>query len=134
MGAVGLSKRKQLFPPPGPCVTEPVGGSSAFAVSDHVMQITPATRSGRVHRSNHSFRHAAKMLLKLWAALAAIPLALCEKQYTIEDFTALAAKSSDGVIKLDEQLFDALTSPKRDWSVVVQLTALDKNMRGTPCR
>lgn len=74
------------------------------------------------------------MLLRLWVALAAIPLALCAKSYTIEDFSALAEKSSDGVIKLDEQLFDALTSPKREWSVLVQLTALDKNMRCTPCR
>lgn len=74
------------------------------------------------------------MLLKLWVALAAIPLALCAKQYTTEDFSDLAAKSSGGVIKLDEQLFDALTSPKRDWSVVVQLTALDKSMRCTPCK
>ncbi|GLB34939.1 putative dolichyl-diphosphooligosaccharide-protein glycotransferase [Lyophyllum shimeji] len=44
------------------------------------------------------------------------------------------AKSGNGVIRLDSKTFDLLTSPKRTWSVSVQLTALDKRRRCVPCK
>ncbi|EJD06042.1 dolichyl-diphosphooligosaccharide-protein glycotransferase [Fomitiporia mediterranea MF3/22] len=74
------------------------------------------------------------MLRPLLLALAAVPLCLAASNSPVEKFSALAEKSSDGVIRLDESLFDELTSAKRDWSVVVQLTALGKNMKCTPCK
>jgi oligosaccharyltransferase complex subunit gamma len=39
-----------------------------------------------------------------------------------------------GVINLDSNTFDLLTSPNRDWSVSVLLTALDKKRRCLPCK
>ncbi|KAI5122956.1 hypothetical protein M0805_006835 [Coniferiporia weirii] len=74
------------------------------------------------------------MFKRLLFALAALPLCLAATKSSIQQLSELAAASNDGVIKLDEQLFDLLTSPKRDWSVVVQLTALNKNMKCAPCK
>ena len=44
------------------------------------------------------------------------------------------AAAGSGVINLNSNTFDLLTSPKRDWSVSVLLTALDKRRRCLPCR
>jgi len=44
------------------------------------------------------------------------------------------ANNKNGVIKLNSQNWDLLTSPKRTWSVVVQLTALDKAYKCQPCK
>ncbi|KAH8117566.1 dolichyl-diphosphooligosaccharide-protein glycotransferase [Phellopilus nigrolimitatus] len=73
-------------------------------------------------------------MFKLLFALAAVPLCIAAAKSHIEQITTLADASTDGVIKLDESLFDLITSPKREWSVVVQLTALNKNMKCTPCK
>lgn len=61
-------------------------------------------------------------------------MAAVNNQSPLDKLSALADASLDGVIKLDEQLFDLLTSPKRNWSATIQLTALSKNMRCTPCK
>lgn len=74
------------------------------------------------------------MLGKLVLALAALPLCLAASKTPLEQLTELAAASPDGVIRLDEAAFDLITSPSREWSAVVQLTALNKNMKCTPCR
>jgi len=44
------------------------------------------------------------------------------------------AANNGGVIPLDADLFDKLTAPDRTWSATVQLTALGKVMKCTPCR
>jgi len=49
-------------------------------------------------------------------------------------FSALAASSPGGVIKLDSQSFDAITAAHRDWSVVVQLTAMGTEFKCAPCK
>ncbi|TDL27489.1 oligosaccharyl transferase subunit OST3/OST6 family [Rickenella mellea] len=50
-----------------------------------------------------------------------------------EQLISLAA-ANNGVIKLDSRSWDLLTTSKRNWSATVQYTALDKNMKCTPCR
>jgi len=49
-------------------------------------------------------------------------------------FLQRAAGSPSGVIKLNSVDFDAITSPNRDWSVVIQLTALGNAVDCQPCR
>lgn len=44
------------------------------------------------------------------------------------------ASKNNGVIPLDENLFEKITSSNREWSVVLQFTALSSNMKCTPCR
>lgn len=46
----------------------------------------------------------------------------------------LAAASSDGVIRLDEHLYNVITDPKRTWSASIHFTAMDKRRRCTPCK
>ncbi|KAL5511853.1 OST3 [Sanghuangporus vaninii] len=76
------------------------------------------------------------MFRQLLLVLATVPLCLAAASdpSPVEKLSSLADASPNGVIRLDEQLFDLLTSPKRNWSAVVQLTALGKNMRCTPCK
>ncbi|KAH8833594.1 oligosaccharyl transferase subunit OST3/OST6 family [Flagelloscypha sp. PMI_526] len=50
-----------------------------------------------------------------------------------EQLVALSAKGN-GAIKLNAELFDLITAPKRTWSAAIQLTALDKRRRCSPCR
>jgi len=50
-----------------------------------------------------------------------------------KQFVSLAANNR-GIIPLDADLFDKLTAPDRTWSATVQLTALGKAMKCTPCR
>ncbi|KAH9951937.1 oligosaccharyl transferase subunit OST3/OST6 family [Amylocystis lapponica] len=44
------------------------------------------------------------------------------------------ANANNGVIKLDESVYNMLTHSKRTWSATVQFTALDKRRRCTPCK
>ena len=44
------------------------------------------------------------------------------------------ASAGNGVIKLNPDTFDLLTSPRRTWSATIQLTALDTRRRCNPCR
>lgn len=44
------------------------------------------------------------------------------------------AAAGNGLITLDAQLFDVLTSPKRTWSASIQFTALAKNRNCMPCK
>ena len=74
------------------------------------------------------------MLKRALLALAALPLCILAAESPVEQFVALANSSPDGVIRLNEQLFDLLSAPKRNWSAVIQFTALGKNMRCTPCK
>lgn len=64
-------------------------------------------------------------------ALLSLPLVLA--QDPLQQLIKLS-KTGNGVITLDSNTFDLLTSPKRTWSVSVQLTALDKRRRCVPCK
>lgn len=74
------------------------------------------------------------MLGSLLLALAAVPYCFAASKTPVDQLIELAAASPDGVIRLDEAAFDLITSPTREWSAVVQLTALNKNMKCTPCK
>ncbi|KLO10678.1 dolichyl-diphosphooligosaccharide-protein glycotransferase [Schizopora paradoxa] len=69
----------------------------------------------------------------LWALLL-VPFGLAASSSPHERLVQLADASSDGIIQLNDETFDLVTSSKRDWSVVLQLTAMDKKMRCSPCR
>ncbi|KAF7778711.1 hypothetical protein Agabi119p4_3056 [Agaricus bisporus var. burnettii] len=58
------------------------------------------------------------------AALAADP---------VEQLSQLASRGN-GNIKLDTRGFDLITSPKRTWSVTIQLTALSQRHKCTMCK
>lgn len=73
-------------------------------------------------------------MLKLLFALALVPVCLAAVASPYEQLKSLASASKDGVIRLDENTFDLITSPKREWSAVIQLTALSSNMKCTPCK
>lgn len=64
-------------------------------------------------------------------AIFAIPSSLAASPQ--EQLAQLAA-AGNGVIKLDATTYDLLTSPKREWSASVQLTALDPRRRCNPCK
>jgi len=44
------------------------------------------------------------------------------------------AAGNNGVINLDAKVFELLTSPDRDWSASIHLTALDKRRKCAPCK
>lgn len=46
----------------------------------------------------------------------------------------LAASTNNGLVKLDPELFDLMTSPSRKWSATIQFTAMSKNMKCAPCK
>ncbi|KAF9227902.1 hypothetical protein BS17DRAFT_774472 [Gyrodon lividus] len=66
-------------------------------------------------------------------ALLCIPLCLAAKNSPYEELVELAA-AGNGVIRLDERVYDLLTSPKRTWSTSIQLTALNPQRRCAPCK
>ncbi|KAG5727997.1 Magnesium transporter protein 1 [Termitomyces sp. T112] len=66
-------------------------------------------------------------------ALLALPFCLAA---VVDPFQRLSelATAGNGLIKLDSNTFDLLTSPQRTWSVSVQMTALDPRRKCTPCK
>jgi oligosaccharyltransferase complex subunit gamma len=73
------------------------------------------------------------MLLLPLFALFAIPFCLAATKNQQEEFVKLS-KAGNGIIKLDERLFDLLTAPTRDWSVTVVFSALDPRRKCGPCK
>jgi oligosaccharyltransferase complex subunit gamma len=71
-------------------------------------------------------------ITSLFLPLLSIPLTLAAS--TTDHWSALAAKSKDGVIKLDSASYDDLLSSDRDYSVTVVLTALPANVKCQPCQ
>jgi len=69
----------------------------------------------------------------LGVVLSALGVAALDTKDLQKSFVSLAANNG-GVIPLDGDLFDQLTRPDRTWSATVQLTALGKAMKCTPCR
>lgn len=97
-------------------------------------RLTPARSHLTPYAHSLVIPYYLKMLLKLWV-LALSSLALAKSTVSPhEQLKAMAAASPDGVIKLDENSWDLLTSPKREWSAVVQLTALGNTFKCAPCR
>lgn len=74
------------------------------------------------------------MISSVLKSLAVLSLGLLSvsAQSTAEDFATLAA-SHGGVIKLNSKTYDAITAPERDWSVVIELTALGTQVSCPPC-
>ncbi|KAH7889676.1 hypothetical protein F5I97DRAFT_1801624 [Phlebopus sp. FC_14] len=66
-------------------------------------------------------------------ALFHLPLCLAAKKSPHEELVELAA-AGNGLIRLDERIYDLLTSPKRTWSASIQLTALNPQRRCAPCK
>ncbi|KAA1471152.1 oligosaccharyl transferase subunit OST3/OST6 family [Dentipellis sp. KUC8613] len=73
------------------------------------------------------------MLLPL-LLLAALPASILAAKAGVHDQLVKLAKEGNGVIHLNADTFDLLTSPKRDWSASIHFTALDKRRRCNPCR
>ncbi|KAF8682273.1 Acid phosphatase-like protein [Rhizoctonia solani] len=71
-------------------------------------------------------------IFTLSLGLLALPLA-CLANPTQTKLASLAAKNG-GVIKLDSELYDVITAKDREWSVVVQLTAMGDQFKCEPCR
>ncbi|KAI9571533.1 hypothetical protein HD554DRAFT_203271 [Boletus coccyginus] len=71
----------------------------------------------------------------IWPLLALflLPLSLAAKISPHDELVQLAA-AGNGVIRLDERVFDLLTSPKRTWSASIQFTALHPQRRCAPCK
>ncbi|PPQ66066.1 hypothetical protein CVT26_010808 [Gymnopilus dilepis] len=44
------------------------------------------------------------------------------------------ASAGNGIIKLNAETYDLLTSPKRNWSASIQFTALDARRKCSPCK
>jgi hypothetical protein len=43
------------------------------------------------------------------------------------------AAQNNGIVKLNSQLHDEILAPGRDWSVIIQYTAMAKEMNCAPC-
>lgn len=63
-------------------------------------------------------------------SLAAIPLVLADRQRWAD----LAAKSKNGIIKLDSELYDEFLADDREYSALVLLTALAPQFKCQPCQ
>lgn len=73
--------------------------------------------------------------IMLWPLLALlyVPLCLAAQKSPHDQLVELAA-AGNGIIRLNERTFDLLTSPNRDWSASIQLTALNPQRRCAPCK
>lgn len=69
--------------------------------------------------------------MKALLALLALPLALAASSH--RKLVDLATAGS-GLITLDATTYDLITAPNRNWSVAIQLTALDPKRRCAPCK
>ncbi|KAF8350694.1 dolichyl-diphosphooligosaccharide-protein glycotransferase [Amanita rubescens] len=72
-------------------------------------------------------------MLRVLFALLAVPLAFAAAAADHRKLVDLAA-AGNGVINLDSNTYDLVTAPDRNWSVAIQLTALDPKRRCAPCR
>jgi hypothetical protein len=83
-------------------------------------------------RSPHLVILTRQLMLRVLLTLLAVPLALA----AAADHRKLVdlAAAGNGVINLDSSTYDLVTAPDRNWSVAIQLTALDSKRRCAPCR
>ncbi|TBU65726.1 oligosaccharyl transferase subunit OST3/OST6 family [Dichomitus squalens] len=75
------------------------------------------------------------LLLLPLLALLSIPFCLAapSAESAHEQLVKLAA-ANNGLIKLDDNLYNLLTHPNRNWSASIHLTALDPRRRCAPCK
>ncbi|PPR08101.1 hypothetical protein CVT24_010562 [Panaeolus cyanescens] len=66
--------------------------------------------------------------------LSSLFISTCALASTPQQQLTQLAAAGNGVIKLNAETFDLLTSPKRTWSASIQLTALDPRRRCNPCK
>jgi oligosaccharyltransferase complex subunit gamma len=67
-------------------------------------------------------------------SLLALPsIVLAAQDSPRQQLVKLAAKNN-GVINLDVETFELLTSTERDWSASIHFTALDKRRKCGPCK
>ncbi|KAF9246503.1 hypothetical protein BU15DRAFT_40366 [Melanogaster broomeanus] len=66
-------------------------------------------------------------------ALLYVPLCFAAKKSPREELVELAA-AGNGVIRINDHVYDLLTSPKRTWSTSIQFTALNPQRRCAPCK
>ncbi|KAI0831399.1 oligosaccharyl transferase subunit OST3/OST6 family [Trametes gibbosa] len=74
------------------------------------------------------------MLLLPFLALLSIPFCIAASAQVAHDKLVKLAASNNGVIKLDENLFNLLLTPSRDWSASIHFTALDPRRKCGPCK
>ncbi|KAF9482772.1 oligosaccharyl transferase subunit OST3/OST6 family [Pholiota conissans] len=74
------------------------------------------------------------MKFLLFASLCSLLALPSSFAATPQEQLALLAAAGNGVIKLNTETYDLLTSPKRTWSASIQLTALDPRRRCGPCK
>ncbi|KAK1236532.1 oligosaccharyl transferase subunit ost3/OST6 [Marasmius sp. AFHP31] len=74
------------------------------------------------------------MLISTLLPLLALPFAWAASPADTRQKLVDLSVAGNGVIRLDPKTFDLLTSPNRNWSAAVHLTALDKRRRCTPCK
>lgn len=74
------------------------------------------------------------MLLLPFLALLSIPFCIAASTQDIHDKLRGLAAANNGVIKLDEGIYNLLTTPKRNWSASIHFTALDPRRKCGPCK
>jgi oligosaccharyltransferase complex subunit gamma len=103
-------------------------------VVDETTDRDPA-RFARVLWPRIALSFATTMLIFLpFLSLLALPaIVLAAQDSPRQQLVKLAAKNN-GVINLDAETFELLTSPERDWSASIHFTALDKRRKCGPCK
>ncbi|EIM90055.1 oligosaccharyl transferase subunit OST3/OST6 family [Stereum hirsutum FP-91666 SS1] len=74
------------------------------------------------------------MFLLPLLSLLAVPLSVLAAKQSPHDTLVKLAAANNGVIRLNAEVFDLLTTPTRDWTSSIQFTALDKKRRCAPCK
>ena len=74
------------------------------------------------------------MLLLPILALLSIPFCIAASAQSAHEKLVKLAASNNGVIKLDENTYNLITSPNRNWSASIHFTALDPRRRCAPCK
>ena len=78
--------------------------------------------------------HSSAMLLLPFLALLSLPFCLAASVESVHEKLVKLAAANNGLIKLDDNLYNLLTHPKRNWSASIHLTALDPRRRCAPCK
>lgn len=98
--------------------------------SDHVDCTRPSVR----YPAQQQQMHTSHKPLLLFSLLAVLCLSLVSAESGREKFNVLAKKSPNGIIPLDSKLYEEITAGDRDWAVIVQLTAMGKEIKCQPCQ
>lgn len=67
-------------------------------------------------------------------SLLALPAIVLAAQDSPRQQLVKLAAANNGVIPLDDETFQLLTTPDRDWSASIHFTALDKRRKCAPCK